>query len=894
MKALRSNPKHFSSPIIRISPLAAAAFFTMASAAFGASDSWTNAAGGSWTDTGSWSLGSAPGGNNDAIFNLGSTSGYTVTLPSSEGAQNIDVDTDTMSLNLNGRNLAAGFNGPGTGSLDVGAASGQNGSLIVAGGTLEPEFEVNIGANGGTGSATFDDVNVNSNGFSNNGIYVGVGLNSVGTLTAKDGAQLNDGSEGLNPSLYTGDMGAGGTGTVNLNDATATLGEGSSEGSVEIGGNGTLTLTNHSTFTYTGNATGPSSFAVFGTAAGGGSLSVDNSTLSIFNCPITVASGGTLTATDNAQVTGGAGIVVGSSFLTGNSPPKNIAVGSAKIIASGTGTTLKAFGMLDVGDNGTTGTVTLAAASQLVTFNTYVGGNGGNGSVQLSGSGTAWTAFAASNPVTVIGANSSGQAGTGTVQLDTGATWTTPGTVTLDAGGTLNVLSGANLIVKNLDLSHGGTTNFTGGTITLTGGTLTAPTFSLPNTSTLAGTGTLTGNLTSSGSVSPGDAPGILNVSGNYIQNSNGTLNIGLGGTTASAQYDQLQITGSASLTGTIDVTLLGAFSPAVGNSFDLFTDASESGAFTNFELPALAQGSWDTSNLYTTGVITVVSGPQPITVASGQTDHFTASTGTGIHVTTVLGLTVHTNGTAIVDPVTNHANRQLLVVTGSGLTLDGSSGHWTGLLDLGNNDLDLPGALLATVTDQIHQGSGGGAWNGTGGITSSSAAADTAHLTALGVIQNNQGGAPLYTTFDGQTVGASDVLVKFTYYGDALLTGSVTAADYLQIDNGFDSQNGPNPLVGWYNGDFNYDGVINGDDYTLIDNAFNTQGSVSVTSTSAGPAEMIAATTDQIATPAAVPEPGTLGLLAMGVAGLLMQRQRNHRRSDHTRSARLSQFNRS
>ena len=49
-------------------------------------------------------------------------------------------------------------------------------------------------------------------------------------------------------------------------------------------------------------------------------------------------------------------------------------------------------------------------------------------------------------------------------------------------------------------------------------------------------------------------------------------------------------------------------------------------------------------------------------------------------------------------------------------------------------------------------------------------------------------------------------------------------AADYVQIDNGFNTP----AMTGWYNGDFNYDGVINGDDYALIDNAFNTQGSVS------------------------------------------------------------------
>jgi hypothetical protein len=122
----------------------------------------------------------------------------------------------------------------------------------------------------------------------------------------------------------------------------------------------------------------------------------------------------------------------------------------------------------------------------------------------------------------------------------------------------------------------------------------------------------------------------------------------------------------------------------------------------------------------------------------------------------------------------------------------------------------------------------------------SSSAATNS---TTLG-IELNDDGTPshglLLHSFDGQNnLLNTDLLIKYTYFGDADLSGTVTAADYLLIDNGFN-----NSGVGWHNGDFNYDGFINGDDYALTDNAFNSQGSVSFT---ALPANEMATNTAQI-----------------------------------------------
>ena len=73
--------------------------------------------------------------------------------------------------------------------------------------------------------------------------------------------------------------------------------------------------------------------------------------------------------------------------------------------------------------------------------------------------------------------------------------------------------------------------------------------------------------------------------------------------------------------------------------------------------------------------------------------------------------------------------------------------------------------------------------------------------------------------TFDGFAVADTDVLVKFTYYGDADFNGVVDFDDYSRIDAGFNN-NG----TGWFNGDFDYNGIVDFDDYSLIDQAFNTQ----------------------------------------------------------------------
>ncbi len=121
--------------------------------------------------------------------------------------------------------------------------------------------------------------------------------------------------------------------------------------------------------------------------------------------------------------------------------------------------------------------------------------------------------------------------------------------------------------------------------------------------------------------------------------------------------------------------------------------------------------------------------------------------------------------------------------------------------------------------------------WNGPGITSTSVRAANVAtgfNLVGLGVIRNTDldvtTGVPnsAYTIFGAQAVSRDDVLVKYTYIGDANLDGIVSFADYVGMDNAF---SGLIPNLGWATGDVNYDGAINFDDYSAVDQAFFFQG---------------------------------------------------------------------
>ena len=71
------------------------------------------------------------------------------------------------------------------------------------------------------------------------------------------------------------------------------------------------------------------------------------------------------------------------------------------------------------------------------------------------------------------------------------------------------------------------------------------------------------------------------------------------------------------SIGGILSVSLLNGFMPAVGTSFDLLDWGTLSGTFSSLGLPTLSTGQWDTSQLYTTGVLSVIQKRSPAIITA-------------------------------------------------------------------------------------------------------------------------------------------------------------------------------------------------------------------------------------------------------------------------------------
>ncbi len=575
----------------------------------------------------------------------------------------------------------------------------------------------------------------------------------------------------------------------------------------------------------------------------------------------------------------------------------SIGTAGATLDASGTGI-LNFSGIGALGYNGQSGARTLTLTGNLATTSTLtpvIGDNGGPTSIVKSGAGI-WGLAGTntfSGPVTING----GILLIAGSDLNLGAVpaTPTPGSIVLNGGALTDNAAGVTTLSANRGIAIGAggggiNVNFTktlayAGIIANAAGATGALTKDGLGTLTLSGSSTYTGGTTINAGVlkigTNNALPVGTTLTFNDLQFTNPAATLDLGGfsQTVAGLADNPTalprvITSTGTGVGTLTVAGGGTYNGSITDGATGQQLALTKNGASTLTLGGAGTYSGDTNINGGTVVLTTTGSisKSTINVNSGATLNLAANTGTGILARTAAGINVNSGGLVTLSPAPNQLNRQYVSVGNVTIAVNGS-GSFNGLVDLANNDLNIVSGgttAVAAVTAAVKQGFNGGGWNGAGGIVSSSAAADSTHLTAIGILLNGN----TYGTasgslglFDGSNPGSTDVLVKYTYYGDANLDGAVDGSDYTNIDAAFGTS-----TTGWQNGDFNYDNKIDGSDYTLIDNAFNTQGAT----LGSNPLSLIATSTASLGGgSAAVPEPASLGILGIAAIGALFRRRR-------------------
>ncbi|MFO0979550.1 MAG: hypothetical protein U0996_24325, partial [Planctomycetaceae bacterium] len=435
-----------------------------------------------------------------------------------------------------------------------------------------------------------------------------INMSGAGTITNSGLIDLKNAAATLtNAGIITNTS----SGTLRKSTATGTvtLGRVDNSGTIDVQ---TGTLNMNQGGVWTGGTYTVSSGALLQTALTGGSWTWS----------------GTMTGSGAGQMKHvGGNVAIGGSGATWDFAPGFFTYNATTTI-SGQPVTVPSTKGVTFDPNGGTTTVsaTLNVAGSITTTNTGVLSSTGtlnNTGVITVGSGTTL--------------NASGTVTQSTTSTLTGGTWITSGTISFPAGApnittlgpsasvtysgatssfpkfaTVQDIQGTFNIINRTFTGSAAGTIVNSGTFTIDGGTFaqttarpltqTSGAITLANSAsiassissvtinggTLSGTGTISSaSVVNSGTIQPGSSPGILNITGNYTQGAAGVLNIEVGGTSAvTPDFDQILISGTATLGGTLNVSLINGFVPNKSDNFRFMTFASRSADFTTINLP--------------------------------------------------------------------------------------------------------------------------------------------------------------------------------------------------------------------------------------------------------------------------------------------------------------------
>jgi hypothetical protein len=479
--------------------------------------------------------------------------------------------TDTFNLDGGTLNLTGSVIGVDT--FRVGNASGSNGNFILGGGKALAVSSEFIGVSG-TGSLT-----------QTGGMHTVAGSLNMGTNGGSSGTyNLNGGTLNVGGNIVNG----AGTSTFNLDGGTLSVG----------GGNGSINVDNF----VLGSASGKSGSH---TLSGSGSLTATHEIFGQGGAGHFTQNSGTNTLTGNLTLGFNPGSNGTYAMNSGSVSTLNAFIGNSGIgVFTQTGGAHTVINNLTFGVNsGSSGTYNLRAGT--LTVNGSILNGPGTGTLNIDGGSLSVAGGSMAVDTLVLGSTTGSSGihtlGTGSLSADierigpngsgsftqTGGTHTVSNTLTIatnnpGSSGTYN-LQGGTLTVNNGIINNGSLRVGAGATATVGGPGLT-------NNASLTGSGTIQGDVISAGLVTPGNSPGTLTIDGDYTQS--GTLAIEISGLLAGSEYDVLNVSGTASLGGSLNVSLFdlggGLFAPNAGDSFDILTADLLQGSFGTLSFAAL------------------------------------------------------------------------------------------------------------------------------------------------------------------------------------------------------------------------------------------------------------------------------------------------------------------
>jgi hypothetical protein len=251
------------------------------------------------------------------------------------------------------------------------------------------------------------------------------------------------------------------------------------------------------------------------------------------------------------------------------------------------------------------GNITLAGTAEKATFGNFIN----NGTVTHTDTGRLTVSYPNSG-----GAFSNDASGIYDLQSDAGLY-----NGTFNNSGVFKKSGGTGTSIVELPFNNAGTvealsgtlqfSNFTqaSGATLMNGGNLGFVNEGVFNGGTLSGNGTITGSVKNNGAtISPGFSPGTIAITGNYNQGANGILNLEIGGYTAGTEHDQLAISGSAALSGTLNLTLINGFRPKVNDVFQVLTFTGFTGGFSTINFSGFTASVTYSASGITFKVLTV------------------------------------------------------------------------------------------------------------------------------------------------------------------------------------------------------------------------------------------------------------------------------------------------